>query len=1556
MIKNWNVVEEKFTLVLPQPIKDYMFFNFKEFPLQNFFLLKDKAGEHFLFFYKNKEEVVEKLKQLQKDGYKILGRIRLKFEEQSPAPIIKTLKIYLGENLFKLIGPHPREKLLSKIAAFRDNLITTFGVKLPDCEFLLNTFLKPDEFYISYQNKPLKKGYIYENLILVTGDQVVLESKEGIVEEELLSNCFAKWISPQDFTWVKQSGCQVMEPSDILWSIIVEESKKLLPEFLIKEEIISRIENLKSNYSLLIEPDLFSSISWDKFYSLLRRILEEGLSIIDLYGILELINEFYKSDLTIEEVFSQVIVNLKKHLAYSMTGKGNTLSVMILEEKIEKQLTEALASCPWRKEDLLGTLVLEIKKGVFYFYQNKLTPILILTPKLKELLIGDLRKHFPYLIIFSHKELPLTIKLESIYTVDYQLDTKLNSLGFPQRIKQLLPSGFNSLLKFNSNQRVLVNFSLWQTPGDFLFVFDSLEVNFNSELTGGGKDIIKPSPPLEILKNTGNQLLAKGKIQFKGSNIKPSITPQLPEREIIIEAGEELFQLLTSNKGIPLLDYFVQASKANKLNWWLILPGVKVKNNLQLLPWQYRLKLRDTLFPVEEVTFENIHPPEEATVEQLKLQQREKCLKAFLFILAERLKENFSIYFGLRELSFLLYRITKPTLPSLKLSPRVLKYLKKLIQHLLNEVSTSINLPLLLLAVNNYLISHKEIREDELEDWVRQSMGFYICADVVNLEGEIRGFYIDETLEKELIKSAEITAEDVIVLMEVLEEAFLSLSEPVKVIFCSHKVRKILYQLTKRALPNLKIISIDEIPPLWQAISLGRIKLTEEGLIFEKQLELLPSTSNLQTSYFFQLILPCLSTEKLNFLLKLAEKGSLSTKFFYPYILQLIGRKEESLRIWEELLGKDPNNIFAYLSCASIYQEKGDWEEAIRCYREALQLDTGIAERLVMEGVYYQHLGTAEMLQIAKHKYLQAIILNPRYVEAHYNLGLVALETEEYSLAKEALEKAVKLDPENAFFLACQGINLYYQDELEKAEAFFEKALEMDSSIPWILFNYGLLSQKQGNLEKAEELFLKALKLFPDYVEVIDALGRVYWLQGKANLGRDYYDKAASLDPLLLATYKHLSYGVELEQANMLKEALSEYEQAVQFNTNLLEAYYYQGKIYSRLKDWPRAQLSWSNLLAMVPWFLEAHIGLEEAYRSMGEYQKAMKEIKFIEEKAFDFPALFLNKGLLYYYQGKIKEAIAEWNKHLEKRGDELAVRLYLGDAYFREGKLDEALEQYQKALHHSPLLPFLHSRLANIYFQQKKMAQAEEEFILLYKLEPQNAFHLINLAECMRYVKKEFASLIYLDKALNLAFDNLKIYDAFLKVVIKFRQLKEIIPKIAQKSNRGEIYCKAVYHYLEGNLEEAKKLFLKLKEILPYSASVYSYLGVIAKFEDKLEEAESYLNKALQCDPQDSFSLYNLGILYWKRGLKKEANSLFEQIKDMGLKESAKAFIYFEKGEKKKAILLAKNALEQCPYVYEPYYILKVTGALTKEQANLYQQFLGPLLVKKQNALSDSS
>jgi tetratricopeptide (TPR) repeat protein len=199
----------------------------------------------------------------------------------------------------------------------------------------------------------------------------------------------------------------------------------------------------------------------------------------------------------------------------------------------------------------------------------------------------------------------------------------------------------------------------------------------------------------------------------------------------------------------------------------------------------------------------------------------------------------------------------------------------------------------------------------------------------------------------------------------------------------------------------------------------------------------------------------------------------------------------------------------------------------------------------------------------------------------------------------------------------------------------------------------------------------------------------------------------------------------------------------------------------------------------------------------------------------------------------------------------------------------DKACAEYKKALEIEPSLIEARSNLANLYFKMGKYAQAREEYAIVEKDVPVNkAGELQNNIGCIYEVegdldkaKERYALALTLDPSLNFAHFNLaRIYAVKSQTDSAVTEVLKSLPEASLTRNN------------DNKSREVINSYLKSTKNFHSAVIFYNDLGIQFAQAGLPDAAIPAFKRVIELDPLYADSHFNLGLVYWKKGLKREA------------------------------------------------------------------------------------
>jgi len=280
------------------------------------------------------------------------------------------------------------------------------------------------------------------------------------------------------------------------------------------------------------------------------------------------------------------------------------------------------------------------------------------------------------------------------------------------------------------------------------------------------------------------------------------------------------------------------------------------------------------------------------------------------------------------------------------------------------------------------------------------------------------------------------------------------------------------------------------------------------------------------------------------------------------------------------LLGKDREKIQSRSSAspsAMIANSMGRAElarrtevslkDGVRFFKKAIRDDpnyadayAGLAETYTLL-VSYDYAPAEEYLSLAQEALDRALAIEPESGISYAVQGLIHMQDRRDEQAMDALEKAMTLSPSNAMAVMWYaGLMKSQTDQL----IWYEKAYELDPRSPVIGYNVANLMLEQGREAEAMSVFARIVEADPFYPSAYQLAAKINEQRGRLDEALNQYKRAYSLQP-------NIDYSVSIARLYAdLGDFESSQEWIARLSQNLPELDRYQLDRYQL--DWLQIQ------------------------------------------------------------------------------------------------------------------------------------------------------------------------------------------------------------------------------------------------------------------------------------------------------------------------------------------------------------------------------------------------
>jgi tetratricopeptide (TPR) repeat protein len=401
-------------------------------------------------------------------------------------------------------------------------------------------------------------------------------------------------------------------------------------------------------------------------------------------------------------------------------------------------------------------------------------------------------------------------------------------------------------------------------------------------------------------------------------------------------------------------------------------------------------------------------------------------------------------------------------------------------------------------------------------------------------------------------------------------------------------------------------------------------------------------------------------------------------------ILMKMGRTEDAIAAYKQVLSADPSNRFALIS---------------------LGFASRVAQRDQDAEMYFERLE-----KIAPTLYIPYLALGDLYTARR-----------QFTRAEASYKKAYALDSHKPLVMA-GGMNAAIEGhDIALAGTWLSRVTSGMDREPQILREKERYLSFKGDYQASADVAQQALKVLPQDRDVIVYLGYdLLHLERYDDLLRltTQYSSVLPKEPdiPLLQGYVHKHEGQS-------EEARQDFTEALKRDPEVVTAYVNRGYTLNDLGESKAAADDFEAALKREPGNGEAHLGLAYASLNLRKPQAALHEAELAEKALGDSKDIHEIRATAYGRQDMLLKAADEYRAALKFAPDDGALHMGLGNTMFSERHYHDAIDELQIAVKDSANSADVYALMARAYAN----LQQREDTLKYVQLAEQNATTMPN-------------------------------------------------------------------------------------------------------------------------------------------------------------------------------------------------------------------------------------
>ncbi|WP_374580668.1 flagellar biosynthesis protein FlhA [Pseudoduganella sp.] len=325
---------------------------------------------------------------------------------------VDTLGLEVGYRLIPLVDKTQGGELLKRIKGIRKKFAQEVGFLAPPVHIRDNLELKPSAYRITLKGVEVGTGEAFNGQFLAINPGMASGTLPGMVTTDPAFGLPAIWIDAALRDQATGMGYTVVDAGTVVATHLNHLITTHASELLGRAEVQALLDHLAKESPKLVEDLVPKMLSLSALQKVLQNLLAEGVHIRDMRTIIETLAEFTPHTQDPNDLTAQVRIALGRAIVQQLFPTGGELSVMTLDNRLERLLVQAMqtggADAAGIEPGLADTIAQQAAAATAQQEALGVTPVLLVPGALRPLLSRFLRRALPQLKVLSHAEIPET--------------------------------------------------------------------------------------------------------------------------------------------------------------------------------------------------------------------------------------------------------------------------------------------------------------------------------------------------------------------------------------------------------------------------------------------------------------------------------------------------------------------------------------------------------------------------------------------------------------------------------------------------------------------------------------------------------------------------------------------------------------------------------------------------------------------------------------------------------------------------------------------------------------------------------------------------------------------------------------------------------------------------------------------------------------------------------------------------------------------------------------------------------------------------------------------
>jgi type III secretion protein V len=338
-------------------------------------------------------------------------------------PLVTPVALEVGAGLAPCVDDSPggRRFLAELVPMMRDGLFHELGVRVPGVRVRASDELAPGAYSILVHEVPVASGAVPPGRVLVndTPERLGLLGLAGEAALNPANGCECAWIPAASAALAEQAGLSTWDPAGYLVLHLAAALRRNAAELVGIQEAQELLEQLEQLSPALARETVPKAVSLVQLTDVLRRLVEEGVSIRDLRAILHALAEWGPLEPDPVLLTEHVRAALRRAITHRYTRGTGVLVVYLLDPLLEDTLRAGLQPGPGGatlvlEPELTRAILAAVRAEVGGAPGSAQTPVVLTSVELRRYVRKLLELELPHVAVLSYQELSADTSVQPI--------------------------------------------------------------------------------------------------------------------------------------------------------------------------------------------------------------------------------------------------------------------------------------------------------------------------------------------------------------------------------------------------------------------------------------------------------------------------------------------------------------------------------------------------------------------------------------------------------------------------------------------------------------------------------------------------------------------------------------------------------------------------------------------------------------------------------------------------------------------------------------------------------------------------------------------------------------------------------------------------------------------------------------------------------------------------------------------------------------------------------------------------------------------------------------